>query len=102
MHHPPFEVPAAPDPFAYQHRRAEADLAALVSRHPQVVRIFTGHMHRPWTATVGGVAASTVPSVAVDLRKGRYAPAMAGRPVYQVHRLMADRGFASETRCRSL
>ncbi len=102
MHHPPFEVPAAPDPFAYQHRRAEADLAALVSRHPQVVRIFTGHMHRPWTATVGGVAASTVPSVAVDLRKGSYAPAMAGRAVYQVHRLMADRGFASETRCRSL
>ena len=62
MHHPPFDVPTAPDPFAYQRRRAGSDLAAVVSRHPQVVRIFTGHMHRPWTATVGGVAASTVPS----------------------------------------
>ncbi len=98
MHHPPFDVPAAPDPFAYQRRRAVADLAAVVSRHPQVVRIFTGHMHRPWTAAVGGVAASTVPSVAVDLRKGRYAPTMAGRPVYQVHRFEGDWGFASETR----
>ena len=98
MHHPPFDVPTAPDPFAYQRRRAGSDLAAVASRHPQVVRIFTGHMHRPWTATVGGVAASTVPSVAVDLRKGRYAPTMAGRPVYQVHRFEGDWGFASETR----
>ena len=99
MHHPPFDVPTAPDPFAYQHRQAAADLAAVVSRHcQQVVRIFTGHMHRPWTAMVGGIAASTVPSVAADLRKGHYAPSMAGRPVYQVHRFEADRGFVSETR----
>ena len=98
MHHPPFDVPTAPHPFAYQRRRAVADLAAVVSRHPQVVRIFTGHMHRPWTAMVGGVAASTVPSVAADLRKGNYAPTMAGRPIYQVHRFDGDWGFASETR----
>ena len=98
MHHPPFDVPTAPDPFAYQRRRATADLAAVVSGHPQVVRIFTGHMHRPWMAAGGGVAASTVPSVAVDLRKGRYAPTMAGRPVYQVHRFEGDWGFVSETR----
>ena len=98
MHHPPFDVPAAPDPFAYQRRQAAVDLAAVVSRHPQVVRIFTGHMHRPWMATVGGVAASTVPSVAVDLRRDRSAPTMAGRPVYQVHRFAGDWGFASETR----
>ena len=98
MHHPPFDVPGAPDPFSYQRRQAAADLAALVSRHPQVVRIFTGHKHRPWTAAVGGVAASTVPSVATDLRKGRYPPNMAGRPVYQVHRFEGGWGFASETR----
>ena len=98
MHHPPFDVPTAPDPFAYHRRQAAAGLAVLVSRHPQVVRIFTGHMHRPWTAAVGGVAASTVPSVAADLRKGRYPPNMAGRPVYQVHRFEGDWGFISETR----
>ncbi len=98
MHHPPFDVPTAPDPFAYQQRRVAADLAVVVSRHPQVVRIFTGHMHRPWMAAVGGVAASTVPSVATDLRKGHYPPTMAERPVYQVHRFEDDWGFASETR----
>ena len=98
MHHPPFDGPGAPIPFAYQGRRAVAVLAAVICRHPQVVRIFTGHMHRPWMASVGGVAASTVPSVAVDLRKGHYAPTMAGRPVYQVHRFEGDWGFTSETR----
>jgi len=98
MHHPPFDVPTAPDPFAYQQRRAAEDLATVVSRHPQVIRIFTGHMHRPWMAAVGNVAASTMPSVAADLRKGHYPPTMTGRPVYQVHRLEDDCGFVSETR----
>ena len=98
LHHPPFDVPSAPDPFAYQRRQAAADLAAVVFRYPQVVRIFTGHMHRPCAATVGGVAASTVPSVAVDRRYGHYAPTMVGRPVYQVHRFDGRWGFSSETR----
>ncbi|MDP6876419.1 MAG: metallophosphoesterase [Alphaproteobacteria bacterium] len=98
MHHPPFDVPAAPDPFAYQRRQAAADLAALLSRHPQVVHVFAGHMHRPWTARLGGVAASTVPSVAVDKRYGHYAPTMAERPVYHVHRFEDDWGFASQSR----
>lgn len=97
MHHPPFDVPPAPDPFAYHRRQAVADLAAVVSRHPQVIRIFTGHMHRPWMVEFGGTAASTVPSVAADLRKGQYPQAMAGRAVYQVHRFESDWGFASGT-----
>ena len=98
MHHPPFDVPTAPDPFAFRRRRAVDDLAAVVSRHPRVVGIFTGHMHRPWTATVGGAAASSIPSVAVDLRFGLYPPTMAGRPIYQVHRFEDDWSLASETR----
>ena len=98
MHHPPFDVSAAPDPFAYQHRKAVAGLVAVVLRHPQVVRIFAGHMHRPWTGTVGGVAASTVPSVAVDRRYGPYTAAMEGQPVYQVHRFEGVGGFVSQTR----
>ncbi len=98
MHHPPFDVLAAPDTFAYLRREAVADLTAVISQHPQVVHIFAGHMHRPWTAVVGGVTASTVPSIATDLRYGTYAPGMAERPVYQVHRYEDDCGFVSETR----
>lgn len=98
MHHPPFDVPTAPDPFSYRCRQAASDLAEVVSRHPQVVRIFTGHMHRPWLATVGGVAASTVPSVAVDLRYGQYPSTMQAQPVYQVHRFKDNARFDSESR----
>ena len=98
MHHPPFDVPAAPDPFAYQRRRAVVDLATVVSRHKQVIHIFAGHMHRPWTAMLGGVSASTVPSVAADLRYGSYLPTMAKQPVYQIHRFEGDEGFVNEPR----
>jgi len=98
MHHPPFDVPAAPDPFAYQRRRAVVDLATVVSRHKQVIHIFAGHMHRPWTAMLGGVSASTVPSVAADLRHGSYLPTMAKQPVYQIHRFDGDEGFVNEPR----
>ena len=98
MHHPPFDVTPAPDPFAYHRRQAVADLAKVVLRHRQVIRIFAGHMHRPWTAMVGGVLASTVPSVATNLRYGDYPSAMDGRPVYQVHRFEEKSGFISETR----
>ena len=98
MHHPPFDVAPAPDPFAYQSRMAVAGLIAVLLRHPQVVRIFTGHMHRPWTAMVGGVTASTVPSVAVDRRYGPYNAKMVGQPVYQVHSFEKDSGFISQTR----
>ena len=98
MHHPPFDVPAAPDPFAYNRRAAVAELAAVVSRHKQVVRLFAGHMHRPWSETVGGATASTVPSVAADLRYGHYPEAMKGRALYQVHRFIEGEGFFSETR----
>ena len=98
MHHPPFDVPAAPDPFAYQRRQAVVDLATVVSRHKQVIHIFAGHMHRPWTAMLGEVSASTVPSVAADLRYGSYLPTMAKQPVYQIHRFDSDEGFVNEPR----
>ena len=98
MHHPPFDVPAAPDPFAFQRRQAVVDLATVVSRHKQVIHIFAGHMHRPWTAMLGGVTASTVPSVATDLRYGSYLPTNATQPVYQIHRFDGDDSFVIEAR----
>ena len=50
MHHPPFDVPSAPDPFAYQRRQAAADLAALVSGHPAG----GPHLHRPHAPSMDG------------------------------------------------
>ncbi len=98
MHHPPFDVSTSLYPFQYNCRQAVTELATVVSRHNHVVRIFTGHSHRPYVAHFGGTVASTMPSVAPDLRQGDYPAAMADRPVYQLHRFDAQGGFVSETR----
>ena len=98
MHHPPFDVAISPYPFHYNRRQAVVELAAVVSCHGHVVHIFTGHSHRHYVARFGGTVASTMPSVAPDLRQGNYPAAMADRPVYQLHRFDARVGFVSETR----
>jgi len=62
LHHPPLrtELPTferiglAPD--------SRAALADVVARHPQVVRIIAGHVHRSIVAELAGRAVVTVPS----------------------------------------
>jgi len=83
MHHPPFDI----EPHyvgGYRRQREAEDLAALVSRHPQVKRLLCGHVHclhrEPW----GGTLATTMPSVAVDLRKD-VDEAIGDTPLYFLH-----------------
>jgi Icc protein len=60
MHHPPFETGLA-NMDCQNCRNGEA-LGALVERHPQVVRILCGHVHRPVHLHWHGVTASIAPS----------------------------------------
>jgi len=97
MHHPPFDI----DPHyvgGYRRQEEAERLTALVGRHPQVVRLLCGHVHcphreEPW----GGTVATTMPSVAVDLRKGVDA-AIGDAPIYLVHALSPDRELVTRTR----
>ena len=98
MHHPPFDVTGASDPFQFDRRQAVDDLALVVGRHPQVIRIFSGHAHRTRSTRVAGALASTVPSVAVDLRLEDAPGPATDVPVYTIHRYRPDTGFVSETR----
>jgi 3',5'-cyclic AMP phosphodiesterase CpdA len=95
MHHPPFDI----DPHyvgGYRRPKEAEDLTALVGRHPQVQRLLCGHVHclhrEPW----GGTVATTMPSVAVDLRKGVDA-AIEGAPLYLLHAASSDGGLVSHT-----
>lgn len=97
IHHPPFDI--APQHYIGGYRRpqeAEA-LAALVARHPQVKRLLCGHVHclhrEPW----GGTVATTMPSVAVDLRKEDDA-AIETATLYLLHVASDDGGLVSHTR----
>jgi 3',5'-cyclic AMP phosphodiesterase CpdA len=96
IHHPPFDIP---QDYVGGYRRPQdaEDLAAVVSRHPQVARLLCGHVHclhrEPW----GGTVATTMPSVAVDLRKGVDA-AIETAPLYLLHVASSDGGLVSQTR----
>ena len=97
LHHPPFDVTAAPDPFQYESRESVARLADVLARGGQVVRAFCGHAHRAADGQVGSVPASTMPAVAVDLRKGDYPEEVQDRPLIQIHEHRPGAGFATTT-----
>lgn len=71
LHHPPFAVgidwmdPSADAPWI-------ARLRAVVVRHPQIVGMMAGHLHRPisavWEGRPCAVASSVAPQLALDLR----------------------------------
>lgn len=100
MHHPPFDVLTAREPYQFQYNRREAvaNFGDVVARHPQLIRLFSGHSHRDFRATVGTMVASTIPSVAIELRQGTYPEDKAGCPVYHLHRYTSDIGFKTELR----
>jgi 3',5'-cyclic AMP phosphodiesterase CpdA len=65
MHHPPFATGIAPvDRHGF---RGLDRFAALVARHPQIVRIVCGHIHRPTTIPFARTVASSAPSTAPQL-----------------------------------
>ncbi len=98
MHHPPFDVLTSSEPFQFISREAVEKFSRVLKLHPQIKRIFCGHAHRCYVTEIANTRASTLPSVAVDLRLGDYPKAMKNTPVYQVHRFHPDTGFVSETR----
>ncbi|REE98146.1 phosphodiesterase [Thermomonospora umbrina] len=59
-HHPPFRVGVR---FLDEMGLREPDaFAAVLARHPQVVRVISGHAHRASAGSIGGVTAITCPS----------------------------------------
>ncbi len=69
----------------------------MVSRHPQVVRLLCGHVHclhrEPW----GGTVATTMPSIAVDLRM-EVDGELEAAPLYLLHVASDQGGLVSRTR----
>ncbi len=84
MHHPPFDVTAAADPFQFESRGNAAAFAGILSQHPKVRHVYCGHSHRAASGMVGGVPASTIPSMAEDLRQGPVVSMEKITPLYHI------------------
>ncbi len=72
MHHPPFDVHEAPHPFQFDEQTTVERLSEVLARHKQIKAIYCGHSHRFARAAVAGIPASTIPAIAIDLRRGDY------------------------------
>ncbi len=96
IHHPPFDI-GRHYVGGYRRPQDAEGLAAVVRRHPQVARLLCGHVHclhrEPW----GGTVATTMPSVAVDLRKDVDALIEAA-PIYLLHVASGAGALVSHTR----
>ena len=87
LHHPPFLTGMW---MFDQIRLSGADgLRQIVVRHPQVVQIVAGHVHRPVTTTWGTTSLSTAPSTThqsrCDLDPEEGAGVVAETPMVQLH-----------------
>jgi 3',5'-cyclic AMP phosphodiesterase CpdA len=95
LHHPPFRTGIA----AMDRSRLDnaADLAAIVQRHPRVLLVSCGHVHRTTGATFAGVRTMICPgvnhAVALDLAELLPFSYVHEPPGLCVHRWFPDAGF---------
>jgi len=99
MHHPPFATGIGwMDETGLDDRRRFAE---IVGAHPHVNRIFCGHLHRPITTTIAGVACSTgvstVHQVELNLAPDARPQVVCDPPGYQLH-LFNGTSWVSHTR----
>ncbi|GAA2387242.1 phosphodiesterase [Dactylosporangium salmoneum] len=92
LHHPPIKV-GIPGMDAIRLADGPA-LAEVIRRHPHVVRVLAGHLHRVVTAgfagTVLSVAPSTYRQVDLGMREGRPVSFVAEPAGFLLHRLDGD------------
>ena len=96
MHHPPFEIVESNYPFQFQDWHRVDYLTQVLKKNDQVKHLFCGHTHRNVKGEVLGVPASTVPSIAVDLRLDDVPKGSALKPVYHLHKFDGTQ-FTSQT-----
>ncbi len=98
IHHPPFDLAGTDYVNGYRDPRDRVALAAVVTRHRQVRRLLCGHCHWSSQTDWAGTQATTMPSVARDVRKGVDTPRLADTPLYQLHAVSDDGTVTTQTR----
>lgn len=99
LHHPPFVTG-----IGHMDRMGLVDptgLAEVVARHDQVIRILSGHAHRPIQSMFAGVPASVAPATSFQLQlkldESRGIQWTAEPPAFQLHKWLPGGGLVSHT-----
>lgn len=85
LHHPPFAVTAAPDPFQFEDWTDVERLNTVFGRYGGIMKVLCGHVHRDEEGVIGSVPARTVSCVATDLRMGKTAGS--DLPIFSIYDL---------------
>ena len=85
MHHPPFDVPVAPDPFQFEERAQAEALLAVLQRSPNVCGLHCGHVHRGYETSIGAIEATVLSCLTSDLRWDKPVAVEQGLPVLREH-----------------
>lgn len=91
LHHPPVALPSVPGSSHFVVEDEAHRLAVALARDPTVVAVIAGHVHRRATAPLGRASVETMPSLAVDLRKGVYPRGQSERPIVLLHEIEGHR-----------
>ncbi len=91
MHHPSLPIPSVPGGVQFKSAEIAHRLTVQLARDPSVVAVLAGHVHRRATAHIGRASLETMPSLAIDLRKGIYARGHDDRPIVLLHEITGSR-----------
>jgi 3',5'-cyclic-AMP phosphodiesterase len=99
VHHPPFTSGLAPmDKYGFVDKEKTE---AVIRKHPQVVRVSGGHLHRPVVVSWGGTTLSVCPGVAhqIALNPVPDTPVniVMEPPAYQLHMWQEETGLVTHT-----
>ncbi len=72
MHHPPYDVIEAPEPFQFDSRKTVERLGKILENNPQILGIYCGHSHRATNGNFYDIRALTIPALSIDLRFGKF------------------------------
>jgi 3',5'-cyclic AMP phosphodiesterase CpdA len=90
LHHPPMRTELPTFERIGLAEDSRAALAEVLARHPQVVRIVAGHVHRPIVAELAGRAVVTAPSIYMQVALDFASPDLSMRaepPGFAIHAL---------------
>ncbi|MGG1944105.1 phosphodiesterase [Trinickia sp. NRRL B-1857] len=99
LHHPPFVSGIGHMDRQRLDPASAEQLAAIVSRYPNVERVICGHVHRPIFTRFAGTIAAAVPApahqVALDLRKDAPSAFRLEPPAFALHQYAPETGVVT-------